>query len=147
MVTDNTNASTPTPGADPKQVVRRLVDDVMNAGRLDVLDELYDPRLVSGARRWVEPFLGSFTDVHMRVVELVAEGETVVGRFACSGTHTGTWLGYPPTGRRFTDVAEVYFFRIVHGRITRVWGLEDTLTRLRQLGLAAWHGHPAGEVP
>ena len=25
-------------------------------------------------------------------------------------------------GRRFTDVAEVYFFRVVDGRITRVWG-------------------------
>jgi predicted ester cyclase len=128
-------------------VVRRLVDDVMNARRLDVLDELYDPRLATVARRWVEPFLGSFTDVRMRVVELVAEGETVVGRFACSGTHSGTWLGYPPTGRRFTDVAEVYFFRVVDGRITRAWGLEDTLTRLRQLGLEGSLPPPAGEAP
>jgi predicted ester cyclase len=73
----------------------------------------------------------------MRVVDLVAEGETVVGRFACSGTHVGTWLGHAPTGRRFEDVAEVYFFQVVDGRITRAWGLEDTLERLRQLGLVA----------
>jgi predicted ester cyclase len=103
-------------------VVRRLVDEVMNAGRLDVLDELYDPRLAPAARRWVEPFLTSFADVRMRIVELVTEGETVVGRLACSGTHTGAWLGHPPTGRRFTDVAEVYFFRVVDGRITRPGG-------------------------
>ena len=145
MGTDNANAAESTSSADLKQVVRRLIDDVMNAGRLDVLDELYDSRLAPVARRWVEPFLGSFTEVHMRVVELVAEDGTVVGRFACSGTHTGTWLGHAATGRRFTDVAEVYFFRIVDGRITRAWELEDTLTRLRQLGLAGPHRPPAKE--
>jgi predicted ester cyclase len=76
----------------------------------------------------------------MRIVELVAEGETVVGRFSCSGTHTATWLGHAATQRRFRDVAEVYFFRVVDGRITRAWGLEDTPDRLRQLGLGPVHG-------
>jgi predicted ester cyclase len=121
---------------DPKQVVRRLIDEVMNRGDLAALDDLYAPRLAAAARRWVEPFLSSFSDVHMRIVDLVAEGDTVVGRFTCSGTHTGTWLGHAPTGRRFTDVAEVYFFRISEGRIVGAWGLEDTAERLRQLGLA-----------
>jgi predicted ester cyclase len=60
----------------------------------------------------------------------------VVGRFSCSGTHTGDWLGHQPTGRRFTEVAEVYIFRIAHERIVSAWGLEDALSRLRQLGLA-----------
>jgi predicted ester cyclase len=122
---------------DPKQVVRRLIDEVMNHGDLDALGDLYTPRLALAARRWVEPFLASFSDVHMRIVELVAEGDTVVGRFSCSGTHTGTWLTHAPTGRRFTNVDEVYFFRVTDGRISRAWGLEDTLGRLRQLGLAS----------
>jgi predicted ester cyclase len=121
---------------DPKRVVRRLIEEVMNHGDLSLLDELYAPALAPAARRWVEPFLASFSDLHMRIVELVTENETVVGRFACSGTHTGTWLSHPATGRRFTDVAEVYFFRVVDGRIVRAWGLEDTADRLRQLGLA-----------
>jgi hypothetical protein len=119
---------------DSKDVVRRLVD-VMNTGDLAALEDLYVPRLVPVAKRWVEPFLASFSDVDMRIIELVAEGDRVVGRFACSGTHTGSWLGHPPTGRRFTDVAEVYFFRVNDGRITKAWGLEDTRERLHQLGL------------
>jgi hypothetical protein len=120
---------------DRKRVVRRLIEETMNYGDLSVLEELYAPALAPAARRWVELFLASFSDLHMRIVELVTENETVVGRFACSGTHTGTWLGHPATGRRFTDVAEVYFFRVVEGRIARAWGLEDTADRLRQLGL------------
>ncbi|HJU96483.1 MAG TPA: ester cyclase [Jiangellaceae bacterium] len=118
-----------------KGLVRRLVQEVLNNRRLDVVDELYDQRLAPAARRWIEPFLASFSEVHMRIDDLIAENDTVVGRFSCSGTHSGTWLGHPPTGRRFTDVAEVYIFRIADGRIVSAWGLEDTRGRLRQLGL------------
>lgn len=130
------------PDSQPKQVVRRLVDEVMNRADVSAVEAVYAPRLAPAARRWIEPFLASFSDVHMRIVELVAEGEAVVARFACSGTHTGTWLGHPATGRRFEDVAEVYFFRVVEGRIVRAWGLEDTHERLRQLGIAS---APLGE--
>lgn len=133
------------PNSGPKQVVRRLIDEVMNRGDLKVLDDLYAPGLAAAARRWIEPFLASFSDVHMRIVELIAEGETVVGRFACSGTHTGTWLGHPATERRFENVAEVYFFRVVDGRIVRAWGLEDTHERLRQLRLHGTRGQAADD--
>jgi predicted ester cyclase len=76
----------------------------------------------------------------METVQLVAEGDTVVGRFRCSGTHLGTWNGHEATGRRFEDVDEVYFFRFEGDRIAGVWGIEDTLDRFRQLGLEAGGG-------
>ena len=118
-----------------KAVVRRLVDEVMNAGNLDVIDDIYAPQLAANARRWIAPFHESFPDVHMVVVDLIAEADKVVGRFTCSGTHRGTWLGHPATGRRFHNIAEVYIFTIRDGRIASAWGLEDTHTRLRQLGI------------
>jgi predicted ester cyclase len=73
--------------------------------------------------------------MRMEIVDLIAEGDRVVGRFACSATHLGDWLGHPPTRRRFEKVPEVYIFRLREGRITHAWGLEDTLGRLEQLGL------------
>jgi predicted ester cyclase len=118
-----------------KALVRRLIDEVMNAGRLEVIDELYAPGLARAARRWIAPFLASFPDTRMEIVDLIAEGDKVVGRFRCSGTHLGEWLGQPPTGRRFERIDEVSIFRIRDGRIVHVWGLEDTLRRLEQLGL------------
>jgi predicted ester cyclase len=120
-----------------KALVRRLIDDVMNQRRLEVVDEIYSPAMAARAWAWIAPFLDSFADVEMRIVDLVAEGDRVVGRFSCSGTHIGTWRGHAPTNTRFTDVAEVYFFRIRDGRIAGAWGLEDTWERMRQLGLAA----------
>ncbi|ADB74844.1 ester cyclase [Geodermatophilus obscurus] len=118
-----------------KDAVRRWVAEMVGEGDLDVADELFPPDLAASARQWVAPFRASFSDVRMQVVALVAEGDQVAGRFRCSGTHTGTWLDHPPTGRRF-DVDEVYFFRVDGGRIVEMWGLEDTAERLRQLGLA-----------
>jgi predicted ester cyclase len=118
-----------------KAVVRRMVDEVMNAGRLEAIDEIYPPRLAPAARRWIAPFLASFPDTHMEVVELIAEDDKVVARFKCSGTHRGEWQGHAPTGRRFEGIDEVYIFRVREGRIVHAWGLEDTLKRLEQLGL------------
>jgi predicted ester cyclase len=118
-----------------KAVVRRLVEEVLNAGRIDVIDELYASALVEEARAWITPFRASFPDVHMEIIDLIAEGDSVVGRFTCSGTHLGEWLGHAPTGRRFEAVDEVSFYRIDDGRIVGTWGIEDNLSRLKQLGL------------
>jgi predicted ester cyclase len=126
----------PTNTADPKSVVRRLIEEVLNGGRLEVIDELYTPEMARGARRWITPFRESFPDVHMEIVDLIAEGEKVVGRFHCSGTNLGPWHGQPPTGRRFERVDEVYIFRVKDGRISEAWGIEDTRSRERQLGLS-----------
>ena len=122
---------------DRKAVVRRFVEEAVNGGRDELVDELFAPEMAASAREWFGAFRGSFPDVHMELVELVAEDDTVVGRFRCSATHLGEWRGNEPTGRRFEDVDEVYFFSFDGDRIASAWGLEDTLDRLRQLGLDA----------
>jgi predicted ester cyclase len=123
-----------------KAIVRRLADEVFNGGHLEVIDELYAPELAGAARRWIAPFRASFPDVRMELVELIGESAKVVGRFTCSATHLGEWLGQAPTGRRFERVDEVWILRFRDGRIVHVWSLEDTLDRLRQLGLTDLHG-------
>jgi predicted ester cyclase len=120
-----------------KAVVRRLVDEVLNAGRLDVINEIYTPELAAAAYRWIAPFRASFPDLHMATVDLIAEGDKVVGRFTCSGTHQGPWRGHQPTCRKCHNIAEIYIFTLRDGQIAHAWGLEDTHTRMRQLSLTA----------
>jgi predicted ester cyclase len=67
-------------------------------------------------------------------VDLVAEGDAVAGRFRCFGTHRGEFLGEAPTGRHM-EVEEVFFLRAEEGRFVEFWALEDSLSRMRQLGL------------
>jgi predicted ester cyclase len=118
-----------------KPIVRRFVDEAVNGGHDELVDELFTSDMTVWVRDWFGAFRRSFPDLEMRTVALVAEGDTVVGRFICSATHRGEWRGHPPTGRRFEDVDEVYFFTFQGDRISAVWGLEDTLDRFRQLRL------------
>jgi predicted ester cyclase len=118
---------------DNKRLVARAVAEVINGGHLDAVEQLYAQDIVEAVRDWVAPFREAFPDVRMETVELVGEGDTVVGHFRCSGTQTGTWMGRPPTGRSFRDVREVYWFTVRGGRIVEWWGLEDNDDRRRQL--------------
>jgi predicted ester cyclase len=122
-----------------KVLLRRLIEEVINRGRLEVTDELFSPQLAAAARHGFTAFRAAFSDWHMELVDLVAEDDKVVGRFRCSGTHTGPWLGIAPTGRRFEQVDEVATLRIQDGRFVDYWALEDTAGRLRQLGINSSH--------
>jgi predicted ester cyclase len=122
---------------DTKETVRRFVDEAVNGGRDEVIDELFTSDMAGWVRDWFGAFRASFPDMQMELLDLVADGNTVVGRFACSATHLGEWRGHAPTGRRFERVDEVYFFTFEADRIAAVWGIEDTLDRFQQLGLLA----------
>ena len=117
-----------------KELVRRLVEEAINKRNLDAVDELADGDLASTARRWIGPFRNSFPDFTMKIVDLVAEGDTVVAHLQCSGTHLGEWNGVEPSGKRFEDIDEIYIFRVRDGKLTAFTAVEDNLTRLRQLG-------------
>ena len=120
---------------DHKGTVWRFVDEAVNGGRDELIEELFTPAMAAFAREWFGSFRRSFPDLEMRLVQLVAEEETVVGRFECSATHLGEWRGHAPTGRRFEAVDQVYFFTFAGARIAGLWGVEDTLDRFRQLRL------------
>jgi predicted ester cyclase len=102
-------------------LIRRLVEEAVNPGNLEVLDAIAGGEFAQ-ARRWVGPFRASFPDFRMEIVDLVADSEKVATHFRCSGTHLGEWMGHPPTGRRFEDVDEIYSFRVVGGKLVDAFG-------------------------
>jgi predicted ester cyclase len=117
-----------------KAMVRRMVEGI-NAGDVEgTVDELFAPRAARRVKRLFAEFYAAFPDWREEIVELVAEGHTVAGRFRCSGTHRDELLGEPPTGRRM-EVEEVFFLRAEDGKFVKFWALEDSLGRMRQLEL------------
>ena len=117
-----------------KAMVRRLVEAINGGDEGAAVEELFAPRAARRVRRLFAEFRAAFPDWHEEVVQLVAEGDAVAGRFRCSGTHLGEFLGEAPTGKRM-EVEEVFFLRAEEGRFVEFWGLEDSLGRMRQLGL------------
>jgi predicted ester cyclase len=117
-----------------KAMVRRMVEGI-NSGEIEpTVDELFAPRAARRVKRLFTEFYTAFPDWREEIVELVAEGNTVAGRFRCSGTHLGEFLGEAPTGKRM-DVEEVFFLRVEEGKFVDLWALEDSLNRMWQLGL------------
>jgi predicted ester cyclase len=117
-----------------KEMVRRMVEAINSGNEAAFVEEAFAPRAARRVGRLFAEFRTAFPDWHEEIVQLVAEGNTVAGRFRCSGAHLGEFLGEAPTGRHM-DVEEVFFLRAEDGKFVDFWGLEDSLGRMRQLGL------------
>ncbi len=129
-----------------KALVRRFVEEVLGRGDFAALNALAATECVDHAdapdpaalAQFLVPWRAAFPDLAITIEDLLAEGDRVAAHFRCSGTHLGTWRGHAPTGCRFEDVDEVYFFRLRDGRLSGVDAvLEDDLGRMEQLGLYA----------
>ena len=137
-----------TPLDENKQIVRRLVREAQEQGRLDVIDELLSDDFVDhtpleglpGTREGVRMLFAAlriaFPDLRVDISEQIAEEEKVVTRKTFSGTHGGPFLGVPATGApvRFEviDILTLRDRRICEHRV-----VVDKLGLLRQLGAVA----------
>jgi predicted ester cyclase len=75
----------------------------------------------AGPKRNVHNRLAGFPDVASVVEQLlVAEENTVVLRLRWTGTHTGSYLGVAPTGKR-VDVRGMTIWRFEEGRVVEDW--------------------------
>ena len=147
MTADVSAAPAPASGGafDPKATIRRMFDEVINQGRLDVIDELFaEDYLDHGPmgdlpgrdafRKMVAQWRESVPDVHCTVDNLVSEGDLIGWVVHASGTHTGDGLGFPATGRRFeTSSANIGRFR--DGKAVEHWAEQGMFPMLLQLGV------------
>ncbi len=82
----------------------------------------------------MEGFRLAFPDSDLQIEEEIAEADKVVIRWIFSGTHQGSLLGIPATGKkvRWTGIT---IYRIVDGKVLEERGEEDFLGFFRQIGL------------
>ena len=64
---------------------------------------------------------------------MVAEDDLVVWHFNWSGTHQGTFMGVPPTGKK-VDIGVNLITKMNGGKCNEIWSYQDNLGLMRQLG-------------
>jgi predicted ester cyclase len=64
---------------------------------------------------------------------MLVDGDKVIVRWTCRGTHRGVFRGVAPTGKQVT-FGGMNIYRIVAGKIVERWAYEDGLGLLQQLG-------------
>src|SRR3984957_4699158 len=110
---------------DNKQVVRRLIEEGWNQGKVNLVSELlanncrfHDevfPNLTSGAdnlRRHIETCRSGFPDLKFTI----DERDGVVLPWTAEGTHKGPFLGMPPTNKK-ANVTGTSIFRLEGSKI------------------------------
>ncbi len=75
-----------------------------------------------------------YPDIHLRVEDLIAEADKVVGRTTVTGTHEGEFMGVAPTGNSIT-YNEIFIFRFADGRVVETWGVVDVYAQMKQIGV------------
>ena len=83
-----------------KTVVKRYIEEVINQGRLDLIDTFFKPEMREQVRGFLTQENNPFADTHEEIKDIVAEGNKVMVRFLFEGVHQGEFLGIPATKKR-----------------------------------------------
>jgi predicted ester cyclase len=134
---------------DNKRVVRRFYDEVMGEGRVEMLDEVMTEDFVDHGEALFDSPQGRETlrqgiaathqilpGLHVTLHEVVAEGDLVGVRGTMRCRHGGAFLGVPGTGHELSW-GGIAIFRLLDSKIAERWFNSDSISILRQLGLAA----------
>lgn len=97
-----------------KALMRRIYEEMWNRADLSRAAEIFAQP--EGVERFVRQFLLAFPDLQHTLEEMIEEGDRVAVRFTASGTHTGQWLHFEPTGKSILYTG-VTLARISGGRI------------------------------
>ena len=135
-----------------KAVIRRIFEEIINQGNLDLADELLTPdtdvhvpfedpgdgpqalkKIVGGLRE-------GFPDLHLEIDELIGEGDMVaVAWHSTQQTHLGAYRGLPPTGRP-GSISGIDMMRLENGRVSMFSMHLDELGAVRQMGVVPPEG-------
>jgi predicted ester cyclase len=84
--------------------------------------------------RTVFRLLKSALQIDYTMLDVVAEGESVMAWVRCTGRHVGEFAGIAPTGREFAFEA-MHRYRVEDGVIREHHAVRDDLALFRQLGI------------
>jgi steroid delta-isomerase-like uncharacterized protein len=126
-----------------RRVALQFIDRVFVHGEAAAVDELaaedftahtFGPKPVGRdfLKEAIPRVAEGISDPHFRIDDVVAEGDRVAVRLTSSATHTGTFMGQPASGNRYS-ISEIHIFRMRDGRVIEHWHVFDRLALMEQL--------------
>jgi len=123
---------------------RKVVEQAYSRGDLAVLDEVFAadfvehqagivPPNLDGVKGSITALRSAFPDLTLTVEDIIAGGDRTWARLTGRGTHSGPFMGLPPTGRSFA-ITVIDICRFSDGKIAEHWGVADQLTLMVQIG-------------
>lgn len=128
-----------------REVIRRISEEVLGQGRLDLVDELVHEDFVDhtamegvpGGREGLKAFArmvhSALSDASASVERTLIDGDQVAWRWSMWGKHTGEFMGIPATGSEVVVTANVLGV-MRDGKLAELWSVVDMLSVMVQLG-------------
>jgi steroid delta-isomerase-like uncharacterized protein len=137
----------------------RIADEAFNQGRLEVLDELCSPEVVThdpaepeevrgieAHKARVRAYRTAMSDLRVVFEDVFASGDRVASRWTARGTHDGDLQGIAPTGRRI-EITGMSIDRFdADGKVVETWDQWDNLGFMAQLGVSPEAAAQAAEA-
>jgi predicted ester cyclase len=132
--------------ADPAVLLRRLYNEVLGQGRMEVLDVLLAPNFfdrsyadegISGKdqfRATVEGFREAFPNATWTVSDVQTKGDVVTARLRWEARHEGEFLGIEATGE-VMGAESVSCFRLLNGQFVEHWSVDSDSDVADKLGM------------
>lgn len=129
----------------------RFGADVINAGSIDVIDDVVAPDFVDndpapdqgpgidGFKQFWTTMHSAFPDFRVEVDAMVADEDSVAIAYRATGTHQGDFVGFAATGSPI-DIRGVQVTRFRDAMMVERWGSSDQLTLLQQIGAKSLPG-------
>ena len=129
-----------------KEIVRRVIDEIVNKGELLLADEVLAKNYVyhfpthdihgpEGFKEFVTAMRTAFPDLHVTIEDLIAEGDRVAARVIMNGTFKGELMGIAPTGRKL-KFPEAVFVRFENGKEVEARAYGNMKSFNEQLGIS-----------
>jgi predicted ester cyclase len=127
------------------QTIRTLYEEVLNEGRLELLDQIAWPdhlehnpfpqqgQGAEGLKQRASMVRAAFNP-RFTLKHVIAEGDKVAIMWSNEGTHVGDWFGFAPTGKNVTAHG-VDVFLLRDGRLAEHWDVVDITDFLAKVGV------------
>lgn len=128
-----------------KAAVRRYFDEVWVRGNVEYVRELFVPgSLLAGAdENNARAMQQAFSDIQVTIDDLIAEHDKVAARVTFTATHSGSFFGFPATGKQAVMNA-LYLYTFADGRVRTVVAESNLFGLLVDLGLLSPPGRQQG---
>lgn len=129
-----------------KAIATRWMEEGWQKGNVRMVDELHAPGFVDhasagrdagreGFKQGIAQLYAAFPDFYAVTEDMLVDAQVgqVAVRWTATGTHRGTFLNIPPTGKRIAFTG-IEIIRVENELIVERWGEWNGIGLLEQLG-------------
>jgi steroid delta-isomerase-like uncharacterized protein len=128
-----------------KETERRFWEEIFNGKKFNLIDDFYiesyvyhgaagqDVRGRENLKGFLSMYFSAFPDLRAEVEDIFGEGDKILSRAMCRGTHKGQLMGIPPTGKQIA-IRVICADRFEGRKIAESFELPDLFGMMQQLG-------------